>query len=440
MKLKIAILATFLGLTNGISAQTFFEQGIIVTNAGDTLKGLIADSRNDELAKGVIFKASPSDSTQQFTPDDLKSFFLVPNQYFESHTVSVAENRGGNKKIVRRFLQRIESGYASLYKLSLTGKSTFFLKKEGNTDIIPFFETIKYIEESGKTRVDTLTEWNKNDLEQDKFTSGKEHLRLLAKEFRDWQGYQPQLAPLTETDLKREVRAYNRAMHADFHPKNINLKNKKTMVWTIGVNAFTALRETARLRYLFQYDLSVNSISDPDNFSTFEVLSPRSLGFEITTGFNGIGSMKGISIELGYGQMTASNLTYSINRRDFSGKNYVLEGAFDLKVRNFLARSSYLVATSTRFSPYVGAALMIQRNESMLTEKIRGETYEKTKKNLFVNKPIFAPSLVLGGQFAFSRQHALRAELDFAIQKRARVYQTLVRVGYQFRLVKNSKQ
>jgi hypothetical protein len=438
MKLKIAILATFLGLTNVISAQAFFEQGIIVTNVGDTLKGLIADSRNDELAKMVIFKTGPNDSTQQFTPDDLKSFFLVPNQYFESHPVSIVDSRNGNKKIARRFLRRIESGYASLYKLSLTGKSMFFLKKEGNADVIPFYETIKYTEESGKIRVDTLTEWNKNDLEQDKFTSGKEHLRLLAKEFRDWQGYQPQLAPLTESDLKREIRAYNRAMHTDFNPKNINLKHKKATVWTIGVNGFSALRETARLRYLFQYDLNINSLADPDNFATFEVLSPRSLGFEIVAGLNGIGSMKGISIELGYGQMTASNLIYSINRRDFSGTNYILEGAFDIKVRNFIARSNYLVATSTRFSPYVGAALMIQRNESTLTEKIRGETSEKMQKNLFVNKPIVAPSLVLGGQFAFSRQHAIRAELDFAIQKRVRVYQSLIRVGYQFRLAKKS--
>jgi hypothetical protein len=155
MKQLISLFVLVIGFISMAYSQSFFERGIVITNMGDTVHGLIATEKFDRLTTEISFKSKKEEQAQRFTPDDVKGFYIASNNYFESHSVIIKDNNGKNRK-VKRFLQRLEPGYVSIYKHHAYSNTVYYLKKEGIDTISVLFFTAKSKDVMANKRVDTL--------------------------------------------------------------------------------------------------------------------------------------------------------------------------------------------------------------------------------------------------------------------------------------------
>lgn len=121
MKNKIILIASLLIF---ISLYTKAEnrewkKGYVITNNNDTIHGLLAYRNGEEDWKNCLFKKTETDSTQLFTPSDLKEFFYNEGVRFESINLEV-------KSITNLyFAECLLKGSMSLYYLRIKNEELY---------------------------------------------------------------------------------------------------------------------------------------------------------------------------------------------------------------------------------------------------------------------------------------------------------------------------
>ncbi len=102
-----------------IYAQPSFLPGKVITIQGDTLTGLIGEYNNKNVDKVCLFKANEKAALQQFSPEQVKAYYIEDRRYFSKYAIPDAN---GNPNIV--FVEWLVEGGTSLLKV----KKDFYLR------------------------------------------------------------------------------------------------------------------------------------------------------------------------------------------------------------------------------------------------------------------------------------------------------------------------
>lgn len=121
--MKTLLTLLFLCLFIALKAQTNFLPGYIITNEGDTLKGLIdyrSDARNARICD---FKLNSDSPLQEFLPFSIQGYRFNDGKYYVSREVTL----GGQK--VSLFLEYLVNGIADLYFYGDGTSYHYFMEK-----------------------------------------------------------------------------------------------------------------------------------------------------------------------------------------------------------------------------------------------------------------------------------------------------------------------
>ncbi len=89
-----------------------YEPGYIVTNKGDTARGLIKYARQYELSLRVFFKDEKSREPQELHPFTIRSYF-VRNETYESKIYDYAPEQPDGFAV---FMRRMNTGFCRIYE------------------------------------------------------------------------------------------------------------------------------------------------------------------------------------------------------------------------------------------------------------------------------------------------------------------------------------
>ncbi len=81
--MKNLVVLLFVMLIGPVTAQNIFSPGYIVTEAGDTIRGLIYEKSDEELSRKLIFKTSESAEEQKYTTRNIVAFGFESGRVFE---------------------------------------------------------------------------------------------------------------------------------------------------------------------------------------------------------------------------------------------------------------------------------------------------------------------------------------------------------------------
>jgi hypothetical protein len=419
MKLRLLIFTVLFSNHFSMNAQSFYEKGWVVTVSGDTLKGFIADENNKRLVDRVVFKRKVKDKPQYLKPTELKSFFIYPNQYFESHPVTINDQIGRKTNNVQHFLYRSEAGYISVFSMPI--RKIIFLKKQGDTVLQPLFLTITTKDELNNARIDTLTNSNLNAYGTGTLDFRYNYIYVLSKLFNEGQTYSPKVFPLEESRIIYEVRQYNKAIHPQYKSNPLAIKEKRRPIWTVGLNYVAPLHPYYGVENLL-------------SFGTKENLSPQRWEYEILVGIAGKKTMKGISIEASYSKMSKTKYLYSYKNSSNAGPDQIFDGLYETDNSIISFRVNYTTNITTKLSPYFSVILSGYNTVKTQFTKDRGTNVVQYLSN---NESFFDLGLhqSLGLQYAITRKHVVRAELDFYLGDWD-LNEGIIKVGYQYRFWK----
>jgi hypothetical protein len=414
MKRTISSTLYFLVFWCSLQAQTFFEKGIIITKKGDTISGFIRNDVYGKLTFDVYFKKTEIGGIRHFTPDSLRAFMIAPDQYFESHTFFQKESPTARYTNKKYFLRRIQSGYLSVFELDFYGKYTYFLKKHGETTIHPLYMTVKP-RNVDNPKIDTLTDNRNNAYPEAAYSYGTEFLKTYSLLIKDWKDYKPHKFTFDEATIKREVAAYNRAMHPQFQSPMLMLQSPQKWLFTLGFNATTPTNLAGRYR--------------PDDVNNYTVISKQHIGFEVVAGVLGRGIFKNFGLEIGFSQTRPLKTTYNYRLSGPSGIGW--DGEQEIKYQNFLTRVNYTFMLTRKVSPYISVGY--SRGNVKVKQKQVGwqPPYFVDEKSLnnTGNELFFAGGL----QWSPTTKHNFRAEVDMSPPFFERPYASFFKLGYQFR-------
>lgn len=111
------------GFLTKIHGQSEYKKGIVVTNNGDTISGLISYREGFRGYKVCNFKKSKGAPVTKYSPDQIQSYGFINDMYFESKPF---KNAKGNINNV--FFEVLVKGNLTLYKYSLR----YFVEKNGD--------------------------------------------------------------------------------------------------------------------------------------------------------------------------------------------------------------------------------------------------------------------------------------------------------------------
>jgi hypothetical protein len=417
---KLLILLLLLTHFIQADAQSFFEPGIIVTNSGDTIKGFIADEKHTKLNNEVYFKKNNKSKPQRYSPNDLQSFFISPNQYFESHAVAQRNKKAGEYTFDKHFVYLVESGYISVYKLNDIEGAAYLLKKEGDANIYPLFMTVRMLYAQNAQSIDTITAFNMYTPPAGKINFGNEYLTTFAQLFNDWRKYKPHDFKLTEGSITSEVKNYNNNAHPRFVQKKLFLYQKTKTTWAIGVSVFMPLSAEKQLK---------NSI---DNVTSFKVNSNPIWGYQFSIAWFGQNQRKGLSIEAGFAKLSNVNYNYA-----YKNGNVLIPVSFQVQTdftrQNGFLRVNYATNSSKKLSVYgsLGVSNPVVKGNVFIKQVGTTITYNSTAPTFTVSK--IEPFTAVGLQYALTREHLFKLEFDYAFPPKARTFDAFVRLGYQYR-------
>ena len=427
MKQLISSFVLVIGFISMVYSQSFFERGIVITNMGDTLQGLIATEKFDRLTTEISFKSKKEEQAQRFTPDDVKGFYIASNNYFESHSVVIKDNNGQNRK-VKRFLHRIEPGYISIYKHHAYSNTAYYLKKEGIDTISVLFFTAKSKDAMANKRVDTLYSFDFKDLTAGDYSFGIEHVRTISRYFTDWKTFTPKDFKLTEFNLIQEVRRYNKNVHPQFSYPIYFKKEKRLPVFVLNISGVSPILPLKQLQNNLFSNLNAKNIST-------NLVNKPILGYELSGGIYLKNQKQGIGFELGYSKMAKTSVDYNYviadNPRVPNPMTKIYNGNIDFIRQSVFLRFNYLTMLSTSLSPYISFGVSKPFIEKAITEYEQGSSVPRTTIYASLTKQNIEVFAVLGLQYTLNAHHIFRTEFDLAAIK-GRTYRSFVRMGYQY--------
>lgn len=193
--MKISLILFFVCCFLGLQAQTNFLPGVIITNEGDTLHGLLDYRSVARNAHKCEFMQEGSDNVQEFLPFSIKGYRFKDGKYFVSREVDV------NGKKTPLFLEYLVHGICDLYFFGDGIWYHYFLEK-ADGQLFELTNEEKKVQLNGKTYL----------------RSDKKYIGVMKYAFADC----PQLMPMiNRAELNHEslidiVKKYHELMCDDF--------------------------------------------------------------------------------------------------------------------------------------------------------------------------------------------------------------------------------
>jgi hypothetical protein len=140
LKMKRSLFCFLLALPYLCYAQSNFQKGSLITNSGDTLKGLINYREREYSPKAVSFKANKDADTKNFSIKDISGFGVDNHVAYQRHFVNVSMSKISLNALTfgmdtsrRRdtvLLQVLRSGkHVNLYKFVDKIKTRYYVKE-----------------------------------------------------------------------------------------------------------------------------------------------------------------------------------------------------------------------------------------------------------------------------------------------------------------------
>lgn len=247
---RLILLKTLLCLAEFSFSQTDFRKGYVITNARDTLFGLV-DYREKAIAyESCDFKASKGQNTITYEPSSIIGYGFENDKSFQSREISIK-----NQPSQVAFLEVIVSGPVSLFKF----KDTYFIEK-GNDGLQQLINETKEVFVEGK-RVLKNTNQHIGTINMLVFDCAE--IRTRVQKIR-----------LREKDLTNLIDDYNRCKRES----SITFKVKKP--WTKAIIGLTGGLNVSQLKFdtnpgyeHLTGDFEVSK--SPMIGASFDILSPR---------------------------------------------------------------------------------------------------------------------------------------------------------------------
>lgn len=118
---RLVLLITAICIAKIGLSQTDYRNGFIITNAGDTLFGLVDYRVGAKAYQSCDFKSSKDQTVVTYEPNNIVGYGFENDKTFQSRMITIKDQPS---KVV--FLEILVSGLVSLYKL----ENTFFIEKE----------------------------------------------------------------------------------------------------------------------------------------------------------------------------------------------------------------------------------------------------------------------------------------------------------------------
>lgn len=118
---KLLLLIALIYITKFSFSQTDYRKGFVITNAGDTLSGLVDYREKAKAYKSCDFKASKVQNAITYEPGSIIGYGFENDKFFQSREISI---KNQPSQVV--FVEVIVSGLVSLYKF----KDTYFIEKD----------------------------------------------------------------------------------------------------------------------------------------------------------------------------------------------------------------------------------------------------------------------------------------------------------------------
>ncbi len=238
--MKLLAITLFIAFPLITFAQSNYQQGYILKNNGDTLKGYINYPESGYSPVAIEFKVSKADGTvREFTPLDIKAFQITGFQDYVSYVGPISMNKnvipnlpyGLDTSTTNRslFLEPLITGrYITLFYNNEPSKNRFFIAEtNGSTDELKYYP---YYEGTARDIVEHNTYRGQLLLYNNKFNGGNPQ---LASRIND--------VMFNEADLKKIVNLINND-GVDKPNENLNANKKPSGVRLfagVGANSIT---------------------------------------------------------------------------------------------------------------------------------------------------------------------------------------------------------
>jgi hypothetical protein len=399
----------FLGSVSPTYAGKPFEKGFIITQANDTILGLIQDLPTDFLHNSITFKKRLNDAPIIYDATQIKGFYLYPKQYFEAAYIWDGKKKHGQYY----FLKREVGGYISLYSYN----ERLFVRK-GEKPIIPLYITVKYINadsrDTTQTPIDTLYSFAPE--QNTSFTYGRDYARILSKLCEDWDGWKIEAIPFNIGAIKSKIMSYNAAKYPDID-KNKARWQENYYYLKLGVGA--------ALPYIRINDLPMtvyNKVYTPLVGGAFSIeLQNRVWSKNVSLKFNVINYAANHNFTIGTDN--------PINGHSLTNKEYINNTSYALNI-------NYNFFTTKRISPYVhlGGFLTTHKANIFYQEAylvIFTVEHTATESQRFIN--FDGISYGIGANFNINDRQAINADITRYYSPYAIPKVIIAQIGYSYK-------
>ncbi len=119
----LILLIAIICITKFSFSQTDYRKGYVITNAGDTLLGLVDYREKAKAYKSCDFKVSKAQNTITYQPGSIIGYGFENDKFFQSREISIKNQLS---QVV--FLEVIVKGHMSLFKF----KDSYFIEKDND--------------------------------------------------------------------------------------------------------------------------------------------------------------------------------------------------------------------------------------------------------------------------------------------------------------------
>jgi hypothetical protein len=401
MRIRLKFLLLLCTLPFLSSAQNKYVSGTVVTQAGDTLKGLIQDKRWGRNPGKISFKVNETASAQTFQATEVQSF-NVSGQYYRGAIVEVDRsssitnnleyNGEPNLRKDTTFLRILFDGPKTLYHYKDSySKDHFFISNNGTPEYLVYKRFRKKASNDGSQTAEVIRgRPNPNDT-REKILENKKYITQLLNYLGDCASITDKLQDLeyTQTDLA----------------------NLFTHYYKCSANSYTLNTFKNRLKKQRHFDLilgvAITNLSFNSGIFEYEYLEDLDFGITYSPAF-GIAHTTTYPSHFGRWQfrkeLLFSSYEYEDDFQDFVSDDVYTD--YQHHVRVFSTRLSMILRYNLNigtFRPFFSAGLNLDfssvTNERIIEEKL--VTIERT-----TTRPAI-PSFQPGG---FSSQFGIGLE------------------------------
>ena len=225
-----------------VMAQTNPKSGYVITNTGDTIRGIIDFRSNEKLSKQCMFWANGGSESKTYKPGDIEGFRFDNGKYFVTRRLNVT----GNPELY--FAEFMVQGKMNLYCIVYGPDEYFFFEREDG-------EMAQLTNRSLNYSSDRAVLEEKNNLEEKREQYGK--VTMLLKD--SWKA----VDDMSEKNMSRKklvnvVRDYHNDVCTDGSKCMVYSYNEKTDKTKAHFKAFAGYAYYSQERTDHQIQLDMN--------------------------------------------------------------------------------------------------------------------------------------------------------------------------------------